>query len=129
MDVTPLVREGQQIIQSYNQQGFSVSGIKYEGAIIVQPHQTVLWDTAQNFKTLDLNDFEGLCAIAEHLDVVLLGTGQFMEFVSPSFRKDLKSKGLHIEVMDTGAACRTYNVLMAEGRRVAAALIIPGTSD
>ena len=56
------------------------------------------------------------------IDVVLLGTGKIMQILNPALRRELKAVGLSVEAMDTGAACRTYNVLMAEGRRVAAAL-------
>ena len=57
------------------------------------------------------------------MDVWLLGTGAQARFLPIELRKSLKSKGYHIESMDTGAACRTFNVLIAEGRRVSAALL------
>jgi uncharacterized protein len=57
------------------------------------------------------------------VEVLLLGTGTRHEFVPPSLRRRLRDAGIVIDTMDTGAACRTYNVLVAEDRRVAAALI------
>jgi len=57
-------------------------------------------------------------------ELLILGTGRRQRFPSPASYADLMRKHIGIEIMDTGAACRTYNILMAEGRRVAAALII-----
>jgi len=123
MDVTPLVPEGRQIIQGYSAGGFKVSGKPYQGPIIVTPTGTMPWSINGPFSTLGENDFETLAANANDLDVVLLGSGAKGEFFPPALRAALKSRGLVVETMDTGAACRTYNVLMAEGRRVAAALL------
>lgn len=122
MDVTPLVPEGRQIIQGYRTGGFRVSGVSYEGAVIVSPLRTSRWGAA-SFETLSENDFDELAIGADEIDVVLLGAGSRSGFFPPALYKALKSKGLVVETMDTGAACRTYNVLMAEGRRVVAALL------
>ena len=70
--------------------------------------------------------------LAEHLQVVIdlepelviLGTGRVLEFPPPSLTESLYTKGIGVEIMDTAAACRTYNVLMHEGREVVAALIV-----
>jgi len=124
MDVTPLIREGQQIIQSYAAGVFRISGISYEKALIVSPAQTIVWDKAPpDVADLSLAHFDALFARADDIDVVLFGTGAQMQFVKPSLRQELSAKGLPLDVMDTGAACRTYNVLMAEGRRVVAVLM------
>lgn len=124
MDVTPLIGEGQQIIQSYAAGHFKISGISYEGAVVVRPTQTILWGNAPaDMKDLKLENFTDLLAQADDIDVVLLGTGARMFFVPPKLRQELSAVGLPVDVMDTGAACRTYNVLMAEGRRVAAVLM------
>ena len=114
MDVTPLVKEGAQIIQSYAGGSFRVSGELYDGPVIVTANQTISWN--------DTDDFQPLIDMACEIDVVLLGTGAQIQFMEPGIKKSLNDKGLSVDVMDTGAACRTYNVLMAEGRRVAAAL-------
>ncbi len=125
MDVTPLVKTGAQIIQSYADGGFRVSGARYDGAIIVDAAQTTPWSAAQekDVKSLTEDDFTQLLSRAADIDVVLLGSGKTLIFLNPAIKNALKSQGLSIEVMDTGAACRTYNVLMAEGRRVTAALL------
>jgi uncharacterized protein len=123
MDITPLIPEGRQIIQGYSAGAFKVSGKSYSGAIIVTPTGTQPWNVSPEFPLLNETDFADLAAQSEDIDVVLLGSGARGEFFPPTLRATLKQKGLVIETMDTGAACRTYNVLMAEGRRVAAALL------
>ena len=124
MDVTPLVASDRKIIQSYGPGLFRVSGESYEQTgIIVFPDRVEVWDLKGNVEDLTEADLSMLMEAADEIDVALLGCGATMQFVSPAFRKGLSGKGLSIEPMDTGAACRTYNVLLAEGRRVAAALI------
>ena len=119
MDVTPLISSDKQIIQSYSETGFKISGKVYNSSVIVFPTRIVEWSPSplEEIKQNDL-DIQGL----RDLDVILLGTGKAMSFPPPAFRKAMKEEGVQLEAMDTGAACRTYNVLMAEGRRVAAAL-------
>ncbi len=123
MDVTPLIPEGRQIIQSYAGGAFKVSGQTYEGAVIVTPTATEIWAAPDDFSALTAGHFEPLLTRAADIDVVLLGCGAHGVFFPPAFRAALKAGGLSVDAMDTGAACRTYNVLMAEGRRVAAALL------
>lgn len=123
MDVTPLVRAGQQIIQSYASGGFTVSGTRYESAVFVFPDKTVEWEFNGGVDALSEADFDVLSAQSDEIDVVLLGCGANIAFLSQPLKNSLKNKGLSVDVMDSGAACRTYNVLMAEGRRVVAALL------
>lgn len=125
MDVTPLVRNGQQIIQSYNGGSFKVSGQAYEHAIVVSPDETHEWDVggARDINGLTEGHFSQFIENSNDIDVLLLGTGATIEFLPLELRKSLKKQGVMIEMMDTGAACRTYNVLMAEGRRVVCALL------
>ncbi|MGB0719199.1 MAG: Mth938-like domain-containing protein [Bdellovibrionales bacterium] len=123
MDVTPLVKEGAQIIQSYRGGAFRVSGQVYDGAVIVSPQETIVWDVRGTVDALQQGDFDVLTDKADGIDVVLLGSGAALQFIDPALKAGLKAKGLSVDVMDTGAASRTYNVLMAEGRRVVAALL------
>ncbi|MBX2833625.1 MAG: Mth938-like domain-containing protein [Micavibrio sp.] len=122
MDVTPLVREGQQIIQSYSGSKFRISAQIYDGAVIVTPSETFRWNILKKFDELELSDIESVRDIVGDVDVLLLGCGTQMKLFSAEMRLALKQQGISVDVMDTGAACRTYNVLMAEGRRVAAAM-------
>lgn len=126
MDVTPLIKEGANIIQSYEGGGFRVSGRRFEGALFVTPDKATSWpggDRQASIKDLSEDDLQPITDDADALDVVLLGTGAKMELPTKEIRQYARAQGVALEVMDTGAACRTYNVLMAEGRRVAAALM------
>lgn len=120
MDVTPLIPAGRQIIQQYRAGGFRISGQEYAGAVIVFPERTIAWPVAGE---LSLSSFDMMKPYAPDLDILLVGTGSAQIFFPPALRQALKAQGLLADVMDTGAACRTYNVLMAEGRRIAAMLL------
>ena len=120
MDVTPLVAKDRQVIESYGAQGFRVSGVVHSGAILVLPQATTAWPVAG---VADIT----IGSLAPVLDagaqILLLGCGRRVAPISASLRSDLRARGVVIDAMDTGAACRTYNVLLAEDRRVAAALL------
>lgn len=124
MDVTPLIKEGAQIVQSYADGSFRVSGEVYDHPLLVYPEKSVRWNFDSGVDDLGLSSFDDVPEYADgQVDVILLGTGASMKMLPAKLRNGLRDKGLSIDCMDTGAACRTYNVLMAEGRRVVAALL------
>ena len=124
MDITPLIPTGRQIIESYGDGRFRVSGALYESSILVFPDRTVTWaPTRAGEITLDSLQVVAEAAAAGRVDVLLVGCGPRIEMIPGELRRSLRAAGIVIEPMDTGAACRTYNVLLAEGRRVAAALV------
>ena len=118
MELIAVSPAGRQIIERYAASGFRVSGVVYQGPVLVFPDRTLLWPAA----TLTS---ESLALVAEHgeVELLLLGLGRRMVPVAAALRAWLKARGIALEPMDTGAACRTYNVLLAEDRRVAAALL------
>ena len=122
VDITPLVPTGRQMIDSYGGGRFTVSGAVHEGSIIVFPDRTLAWQAA-SIAEVTLESLEPILALRETIEVVLLGCGARLIQVPPGVRQQFRRSGLNIELMDTGAACRTYNVLAAEDRRVVAALI------
>ena len=122
MDVTPLIPQGRQIIESYGNGGFRVTGESYRGSILVLPERSAAWAPA-SIDELDLESLEPVLAAEPRVEVLLIGCGRAMAFIDPELRDAARARGVALEPMDTGAACRTYNVLMAEDRRVAAALI------
>jgi uncharacterized protein len=126
MDLTPLAPAGRQVIERYAPSGFRVSGVVYRGPVLVFPDRTVPWGTTNPAAV----SWESLAPVLEHGDVqiLLLGLGCTMIPTPAALRAALRAAGIALEPMDTGAACRTYNVLVAEGRRVAAALIPPSGS-
>ncbi len=98
-----------------------VNGVRHERGVIVLPDEVVTgWATA--FEELALAHFDAIALRAP--EIVLLGSGARPRFPSPGLYVGLLNARIGVEVMDTGAACRTYNILAAEGRRVAAALIL-----
>jgi uncharacterized protein len=124
MDVTPLIPQGKQIIDGYGGGGFRVSGQRIEGSVIVFPDKVAPWSVVEA-AALSASSLEAVSAAgrAGTVELLLVGTGARMTRIDGALRQALRADGVVVEAMDTGAACRTYNVLMAEGRRVAAALI------
>lgn len=124
MDITPLIPAGRQIVESYGEARFRVSGRLYAGSILVFTDRTLALAAAD----MDAIDGALLAPVLEagragELELLILGCGKRMALVPAGLRQTLRDAGVVVEAMDTGAACRTYNVLMAEGRRVAAVLI------
>ncbi len=105
---------------SYGEGFVTINGVRHETNLIVLPEQLLPWDAA-SFDALEAEDFASLAAMP--LEVVLLGTGRKIRFPHPRITKALSDARIGVEVMDVQAACRTYNILMAEERKVAAALL------
>jgi uncharacterized protein len=124
MDLTPLVPQGRQIIESYGDGRFRVTGAVHQGSILVYPDKTVAWPVEES-AALTEESLAGIAAAGDAgtIDLLLIGCGPRMVMIPQKLRAALRSHGVVIEPMDTGAAARTYNVLAAEGRKVAAALI------
>jgi len=124
VDLTPLIPAGRQIVESYGGGRFRVTGIAYEGSVLVFPGRTLSWPVA-TMAQLDETSLAPVVAEGQagNVDLLLLGCGARMAMIPADLRRHLRAAGVIVEAMDTGAACRTYNVLMADGRRVAAALI------
>ena len=99
-----------------------VNGVRYEKSLIVTPESIAPdWPVAA-FASLAAEHLDAL--LASKPEIVLLGTGTRLRFPHPSVLRPLIEARIGYEIMDTGAACRTYAILMGEGRRVLAALII-----
>jgi uncharacterized protein len=97
-----------------------LNGARHEASVIVLPERIVEWPVA-SFAALAAADFERLAALKP--EVVILGTGARLRFPHPRLSEPLARAGVGLEVMDLQAACRTYNILAAEERIVAAALL------
>ncbi|MBI3530311.1 MAG: Mth938-like domain-containing protein [Betaproteobacteria bacterium] len=113
-------------ITAYGQGYVAVNGVRHETSLIVMPDRIAEDWKVQNFESLVQDNIEALAALKPEL--VLLGTGDVLCFPDPRLLVNLTHAGIGAEVMDTRAACRTYNILAEEGRNVAAALIIPERS-
>jgi uncharacterized protein len=122
MDVTPLIPEGRQVIEGYGEGKFRISGAVHEGPVIVFPERALSWPIAA-IEDLSIEALSLALDPGDALEILLLGCGSSQIFVTPSLRAQIRERGPVLDSMDTGAACRTYNVLLSEGRRVAAALM------
>jgi uncharacterized protein len=104
-------------------EGFIRLGVvEYRENVLVTPERIITGWAPGGIQALSEADF---AAIAElHPEVALLGTGASLRFPNPRLTRPLIDAGIGLEVMDTPAACRTFNILAAEGRRVAAGVLI-----
>lgn len=112
-----------QVIQAYGDGGFRVAGIAHRGSLLVFPQRTLPWGVREA-DGVDIDSLGDVIAVAR-AEVTLLLVGCGRTFLPPSepLRTALRAAGIALEWMDTGAACRTFNVLLQENRPVAAALI------
>lgn len=122
MDITPVVAADRQLIHGYGDHGFTITGLRHEGSVLVFPDRTLAWPVT-SVAELSLDALAPILAAEPRPAVLLLGCGKGMSVVPREIKAALRDAGIVVEPMDTGAACRTYNVLLTEGRDVAAALI------
>jgi len=111
-----------QIIRSYGPGHFLIGERDWREPVLVTPTATTAWNVVRA-EDLSLASLDALKQAPAPTELLVLGCGPRAVFVTPAVRTELKTAGLALEVVDTGSACRIYNVLLAEGRRVAAALI------
>jgi len=111
-----------QYIRSYGPGRFMISDREWQSPVLVTPTVTHPWAIARA-EDLTVESLALLREAAVPTEILVLGCGARAMFVPPGLRAALKAAGMGLEVVDTGSACRIYNVLLAESRRVAAALI------
>ena len=122
MDVTPQISPGHQIVDGYGDHGFTISGRRWDGSVLVFPTRTIAWGVKE-VSALVMEDLAEIVATDPRPNILVLGMGPEMALVGRELRAALRDVGIIVEPMSTGAACRTYNVLLSEDRLVAAALI------
>jgi uncharacterized protein len=108
------------VITAYGENYVMVNAQRHESSVIVTPDRVLPWQ-AKAFAQLKPEDLEPLAHLGA--DIVLLGTGPRQRFPHPRLTESLGKARIGVEVMDLKAACRTYNILVAEERKVAAALL------
>ena len=111
---------GANTITAYGDDYVMVNGARRDSSVIVTAEQVVPW-SATSFDALSAADFEGFSKLG--VEIVLLGTGARQRFPHPRLTASLGAARIGLEAMDLKAACRTYNILVAEERRVALALL------
>ena len=123
LDISPVDFEGRNIIQSYGNGKFQISDKKYDHSVLVFPDQIIPWSPIDT-NNLIVDDFKKVLTVGPIVELLVLGCGKTTWFLPLPLRDELKEMGLVLEPMDTGAACRTFNVLLGENRRLAAALML-----
>ena len=122
LDITPHVVAGRQLIQSYGNMRFRIAGDAHQGSVIVLPDRTLSWPVREA-AAITVDSLAALTEAETVAEILIIGCGARFQPVPEGLREGLKRAGLALEWMDTGAACRTFNVLLAEERACAAALI------
>ncbi|KIA81251.1 MULTISPECIES: Mth938-like domain-containing protein [Chromobacterium] len=112
--------QGKNLFTGYGEGHVLINAQRHDGNLIVSGDEIVSW-AAPDFASLAAEHFEVL--LAYQPEVVLFGSGKSQRFVHPKLYAALTQAGIGIECMDTQAACRTFNILLAEDRRVIAALL------
>jgi uncharacterized protein len=122
MEITPVVPAGRQLIQAYREGGFTVAGTRHHGSLLVLPERTLAWPVVE-LAALTVESVAPITRADPAVELLILGCGPRFALAPVALRDALRRHGIAVEAMATPAACRTYNVLLAEDRRVAAALI------
>ncbi|TVR99489.1 MAG: hypothetical protein EA406_03375 [Rhodospirillales bacterium] len=122
MDITPRVPAGRSLIQGYGGGGFRISGVRVAGSRLVFPERNLPWDVT-DVDAITIASLSEVVAGAEPVSILLIGCGQEGRRPNPAIAEAMREHGVVVEWMATGAACRTFNVLIGEERPVAAALI------
>ena len=104
--------------------GFRFGGMSHQGGLMVLPDRTQAWWPSSGGSALTVADLQSILDQAESLDIELIGTGSEWAVLPQATCDALRGAGLALEVSATRAAVRTFNVLLSENRRVAAALIV-----
>ena len=113
---------GRAPIDTYGNGGFRFAGMSHRGSLLCIPSGIYGWPGPSG-DAIDEESLGQVFAVADDIEVLLLGTGTELKLVTRPLRARCREVGIIAEPMSTGAAVRTYNVLLAEGRAVAAALM------
>lgn len=125
LHVTPT--QHYQTVTGYDQDWVEINAVRFDSSLIVLPEVAPRPWPVGGFDSLEAKDFEPVAAHCP--DLLILGTGRKQRFIHPRLIGVLLAQGIGVECMDNQGACRTYNILMAEGRKVALALIMQFTES
>ncbi len=114
--------EGVNVIHAYTRTSVSVNGQEHTRSLLVPPTGALIDWPVSSLEALTEADFKPI--LDARPEVLILGTGMALRFVKPALMRHLMAARIGVETMDTAAACRTYNILVGEGRQVMAALLI-----
>ncbi len=120
--MTPDPERSPKLVQAYGDGGFRISGQRYEGSLIVLPSVVHVWPIT-SIGEVTAESLAHVCEAGDAIDILLIGSGHEVPRIDQAVRDALRPLGIVADIMDTGAACRTFNLLVADARRVAAAMI------
>jgi len=115
MRLTEVSYDNASPVDSYGPGFFRIDGEVVEGNLLLLPNKTLSWG--------GMEDHDTVLGAAGEIDVLFIGTGPDVAHIPDDLRSKLEAANIGIELMATPTACRTYNVLLSEGRRIGAALI------
>jgi uncharacterized protein len=113
---------GRHGIDAYGNGGFRFAEMSHRGSVLMLPSGIRAW-APNEAAGIDLAGLRPVIAESERIELLLVGTGLDIVPLPEALRRRLKDSGIGLDVMQTGAAARTYNILLGENRKVAAALI------
>ena len=112
---------GHHLFTGYGAHYVAVNAMRYETSVVVTPESVKEW-RVESFAALTAADFAFVAEMKP--EIVVFGSGLVQRFPRPELARALSAAGMGLEVMDSKAACRTYNILAAEGRKVVAAILV-----
>ena len=113
---------GRKVFTGYGEGYVAINHQRYEHPVVVSPESASLWDAPAAVEELSPSHLQ--CVLQLNPEIVILGTGADLRFPRPDLGRTLAHAAIGFEAMDSKAACRTYNILMGEGRRVVAAILV-----
>jgi uncharacterized protein len=112
---------GHNLFTGYGAHYVAINQVRYEKSVVVTPEAVREW-RVDGFAALTAADFAFIAELSP--EIVVFGSGQAQRFPRPELARAVSATGAGLEVMDSKAACRTYNILAAEGRKVVAAILV-----
>lgn len=116
------VPAGRKVIGSYGDGGFTIEGVRHLGSVLVFPTRVEPWPVSR-FEDITMDSLAAVLSEEANVEMLMVGCGVRGLMAPVALRNGLRQAGIASDFMDTGAACRTFNVLLAEDRLVAAVLI------
>lgn len=113
---------GLRLIEAYGDKGFRFTDARHEGSVLILPKR-IEGFAVSSMSEVDLESFGSVIAQRAEIEILLIGTGEKQVFPAQDIIKYFIEQKIALEVMDSRAACRTYNILASEDRKVAAAII------
>ncbi len=122
IEIRPAHFPGRAPIDAYGNGGFRFADMSHRGSILCLPSGIHGWNVTDPAK-ITLEDLSKAIEQAGEIEFLLVGTGDGMRLLPKELRATLKEAGISVDAMSTGAAVRTYNIMLSESRAVAAALV------